>query len=218
MAEENRGDDDELNRADFRYGYEDERARALARDDLALLENYYRRRGVRFSDLPQTIEFGVEFTRGSDWLARGGALDIADIFAPEVYATYDRLKTKPVQNIKLHVLRDAADISVLPACDLLYAILSRRHTPATVLARVTELLLAKVKPGGLALVRAPTQHRHYQFMLPKIQELAELDVIPQWKLFELLEANALSLIFVQEEPIFRAANILYHTVLAERRA
>ena len=82
---------------------------------------------------------------------------------------------------------------------LLLRPLSRRHTPATVLARVTELLLAKVKPGGLALMRAPTQHRHYQFMLPKTQELAELDVIPQWKLFELLEENAFSLIFVQED-------------------
>ena len=121
---DNRGDDGELNRADFRYGYDEERAGMLARDDLALLENYYRRRGVRFSDLPKTIEFGVEFTRGSDWLARGGALDIADIFAPEVQAAYDRLKTKPVQNINLHILRDAIDISVLPMCDLLYAILS----------------------------------------------------------------------------------------------
>ncbi len=215
MAEDHR--DNESNRSDFHYGYEDGRARTLARDDLALLEDYYGRRGGGFFNLPQTIEFGVEFTRGSDWLARGGALDIADMLAQEIQAAYDRLKTKPVQNVKLHVLRDANDISVLPTCDLLYAILSRRHTPATILARVTELLLAKVKPRGVALLRAPTQHRHYQFMLPRPQELAELDVIPQWKLFELLEENAFSLVLVQEEPIFRAADVLYHTILAERR-
>jgi hypothetical protein len=54
-------------------------------------------------------------------------------------------------------------------------------------------------------------------MLPGTQEVEELNVIPQWKIFEMLDSNNFSLILVQEEPLFRAADVLYHTILAQRR-
>jgi len=201
----------------FSYSYDEGRASALARDDAALLDNFYGRRGQASPRPSQVIEFGVELTRGSDWLARSAALTVTDIIPSDIYAARKRLQAKSASNTKFVILQNRRDIDTLPSCDLLYAILSLRHTRATVLAQVLDLLLAKVAQDGLTLLRVPTQHKHYQFMLPGSQELGELDVIPQWKLFEMLNSKGFSLLLVQEEPLLRAADILYHTFLAQRQ-
>lgn len=103
-------------------------------------------------------------------------------------------------------------------CNLLYSVLSLRLNQATILAQVLGLLVARVAPGGIALLRAPTQHRLYQFMLPGAETANELNIIPQWKIFELFESNGFSLILVQEDALLRTADVLYTTVLARRRS
>ena len=143
---------------------------------------------------------------------------MTDVIAPEVHAACERLKTKAVANIEFCVLYHRRDIGLLPMCNLLYSALSLRLTQATILAQVLGLLLTKVVPGGLALLRVPTQHRLYQFMLPGTESANELNIIPQWKIFELLESNEFSLVLVQEDSILRAADVLYTTVLAQRRS
>jgi hypothetical protein len=55
-------------------------------------------------------------------------------------------------------------------------------------------------------------------MLPGGETANELNTIPQWQIFELLEYNGLSLVLVQEDPLLRAADVLYTTVLAQRTA
>ena len=55
-------------------------------------------------------------------------------------------------------------------------------------------------------------------MLPGAETANELNIIPQWKIFELLESNGFSLVLVQEDPLLRAADVLYTTVLAQRRS
>ena len=51
-------------------------------------------------------------------------------------------------------------------------------------------------------------------MLPGVETAEEVNIIPQWKIFELLESNDFRLVLVQEDPLLRAADILYSTVLA----
>jgi hypothetical protein len=209
----------QFSRETFGSASDEARAKALASDDLTLLQNYYGQCGSHFAGLPNIVEFGLTITHGSDWLSQGGeTLFMTDIVAPEVYAACERLKTKAVSNIKFSVLHNKYDIRLLPMCNLLYSVLSLRLTQATTLVQVLGLLLAKVGPGGLALLRAPTQHRLYQFMLPGSETANELNIIPQWQIFELLEYNGLSLVLVQEDPILRASDVLYTTVLAERTA
>ena len=79
------------------------------------------------------------------------------------------------------------------------------------------LLLSKVLSGGAALLHLPTQHRHYQLMLQDAQDLRDLNVIPQWTLFELFEALQFSIVLVQENAILRASDIVYHSMLVQRR-
>jgi hypothetical protein len=203
----------------FGSAYDEGRAKALAGDDLALLQNYYSQCGTRFAGLAHIVEFGLTLTHGSDWLSeRGGALVITDIVAAEVYAARDRLDTKSISNIKFSVLYNRSDIELLPMCNLLYSVLSIRLNQATVLGQVLGLLVARVAPGGIALLRAPTQHRLYQFMLPGTETANELNILPQWKIFELFESNGFSLILVQEDALLRTAGVLYTTVLARRRS
>jgi hypothetical protein len=203
----------------FSSAYDEARAKALARDDLALLQHYYSQCGTRFAGLPNIVEFGLTLTHGSDWLSEGGeTLSMTDIVASEVYAACKRLKTKAVSNIKFGVLYSQRDIGLLPMCNLLYSVLSLRLTQATVLAQVLSLLLTKVDRGGLVLLRAPTQHRLYRFMLPGAETANELNIVPQWKIFELLESNGFSLVLVEQDSLLRAADVLYTTVLAQRRS
>jgi hypothetical protein len=198
--------------------YDEVRAKALAREDLVLLERYYGQCGTRFAGLNNIVEFGLTLTHGSDWLSeKAETLSMADIVVHEVYAASKRLMSKPNSNIRFGVLFNRRDVGLLPMCNLLYSVLSLRPTRATTLAEVLGLLLPKVVPGGLALLRAPTQHRLYQFMLPGEETGNQLNVIPQWMIFELLESNGFSLVLVQADPILRTADALYTTILARRR-
>ena len=209
----------QFGRETFSSAYDEARAKAIASDDLALLQHYYSQWGARFVGLPNIVEFGLTLTHGSDWLSEGGeTLSMTDIVISEVYAACERLKTKTVSNIKFGVLYNRRDIELLPMCNLLYSALSLRLTQATILAQVLNLLLTKVRPGGIALLRAPTQHRLYRFMLPGAETANELNIIPQWKIFELLESNGFSLVLVQEDSLLRASDVLYTTVLAKRRS
>ena len=82
--------------------YDEARAKALARDDLALLRHYYSQGGTRFAGLPNIVEFGLTLTHGSDWLSEGGeTLSMTDIVASEVYAASERLKNKGRLEYKL---------------------------------------------------------------------------------------------------------------------
>jgi hypothetical protein len=203
----------------FGSAYDGERAKALAGEDHALLQNYYNQSGMRFAGLANIVEFGLTLTHGSDWLAeRGAALIITDIVAPVVYAARDRLKSKSISNIKFSILYNRNDIVLLPMCNLLYSVLSLRLNQATILTQVLALLVTRVAPGGIALLRAPTQHRLYQFMLPGTETANELNIIRQWKIFELFESNGFSLILVQDDALLRTADVLYTTVLARRRS
>ena len=209
----------EFGRAAFRSGYDEKRAAALASDDLVLLDAFYRRRGERFQGRSAIVEFGCELTRGSDWLACGGPLVITDIIEPELVASFERLKTKSLAaDTRLMMLHNQEDIASLPACDLFYAALSVKAIPPTVLAQMLELLLIKVATGGLALLHLPTQHKHYQLMLKNAQDLRDLTVLPQWRLFEILEKLDFALVIVQENRHLSSSDIIYHTVLAQRRA
>ena len=203
----------------FSSAYDEARTKALARDDLTLLQAYYSQCGTRFAGLTNIVEFGLTFTHGSDWLSeKTETLTMADVIAPEVYAASKRLSMTAVSNIKFGVLTNQRDVGLLPMCNLLYSVLSLRLTQAAVLAQVLGLLLAKVIPGGLALLRAPTQHRLYQFMLPGAETANELNIIPQCEIFELLDLNGFSLVLVQADPILRTADVLYTTILARRRS
>jgi hypothetical protein len=209
----------QLGGENFGSAYDGERAKSLAGDDYALLQNYYNQSGTCFADLPNIVEFGLTLTQGSDWLAeRAAALIITDIVAPVVDAARDRLKSKSTSNIKFSVLYNRNDIVLLPMCNLLYSVLSLRLNQATILAQVLALLVTRVSPGGIALLRAPTQHRLYQFMLPGAETANELNIIPQWKIFEMFESNGFSLILVQDDPLLRTADVLYTTVLARRHS
>jgi hypothetical protein len=202
----------------FGSAYDTERAQALAGDDYALLQSYYDQSGTHFAGLANIVEFGLTLTHGSDWLAeRGAALNITDMAAPLVYAARDRLKSKFISHIQFNTLYNRNDIMLLPMCNLLYSVLSLRLNQATNLAQVLAILVTRVAPGGVALVRAPTQHRLYQFMLPGAETANELNIIPQWKIFEMFEGNGFSLILVQDDPLLRTSDVLYTTVLARRR-
>lgn len=205
-------------RTAFGSGYDEGRASILAREDLALLDAYYTRQGTHFPGRSQIIEFGCELTGGSDWLSGGGPFVITEVVAPELDMASERLKTKsPQLDIRLSLLRNGDDIAALPICDLFYSALSLKVVPTTTLARILGLLLAKVAVDGIALLHVPARHMHYQLLLREVQDLHDLYVIPQWKLFELFERLGFSLILVHEDLFFRSSDVVYCTVLARRR-
>jgi hypothetical protein len=103
---------------------------------------------------------------------------MTDIVASEVYAARERLKTKALSNIKFGVLYDRRDIALLPKCNLLYSVLSPSTDPSDNFSTSSWPSAYQSRPEGLALLRAPTQHRLYQFMLPGTESADELNIIP----------------------------------------
>lgn len=195
----------------------EETQRKIAHHDLALLRQYHDYRGLSLSGLSTIVEFGLTITNGSDWLSEWGqSLYMTDVVARQVYAARDRPKRETGSAINFSFISNRGDVDALPACSLLYSVLSLRETQAVVLSLVLDLLLAKVCPGGLALLRAPTQHRLYQFMLPGPETASELNIIPQWRIFELLQRNNFSLFLVQEDSLVCATDVSYTTILANR--
>jgi hypothetical protein len=203
------------------YVYDQQQAQAIALGDLALLDTYLRRNGKTLSQLRGTLEFGSGLTRGSDWLAHhAGQLTIADICLPHLLLTQERLKQlKQGMPINLHLvhLTNYWNNAALPTVDLLYSIISLQDDTPNVVAPALGLCLSKVAIGGLALIRAPTHHKHYELMLPEERGIMELHTIPQWKIFELMENNGFTLIAVQEEKNYGTQNIVFHTFFAHRR-
>ena len=206
----------EFSRVGFLSEYSEARASIAAREDLALLDTYFARERIRFPDGAEIIEFGCELTRGSDWLSSKGSLLITDVVEPELGAARERLKGLRSVNIRLSLLRNSDDIASLPVCDLFYSVLSPKVVPPAVLTQILGLLLPKVAVDGIALLHVPARHKHHQLFLPEAQELDELHVIPQWKLFELFERLGFSLILIQEDVLFSSAHVVYYLVLARR--
>lgn len=144
-------------------------------------------------------------------------MTIADLSVPPLIAARDRLKAKSFTRATLTLLGNRVDIDALPPYDLLYCALTAKTASPIVLARVLGLLLSKVLSRGVALLHLPTQQRHYQLMLQDAQDLPDLNVIPQWTVFELFEALEFSLVLVQENAVFHASDIVYHSILVQRR-
>jgi hypothetical protein len=200
------------------YVYDEQQAQAIALGDLALLGSYLRRNGKTLSQLRGALEFGSGLTRGSDWLAHHtDQLTIADVCLPHLLLTQERMKRCMPINVHLVHLTNYWYKEALPTVDLLYSIISLQDTTPNIIAPALGLCLSKVAIGGLALVRAPTHHKHYELMLPEERGIMELHTIPQWKIFELLENNGFNLITVQEEKNYGTQNIVFHTFLAHRR-
>jgi hypothetical protein len=199
------------------HEYDESRATALACGDRVLLDAHYSRLGVRFGGRAGIVEFGSSLTGGSDWLADGGPLAITDLVASKLAAASERLRTRTRARADIILLRNYGDIDSLPPCDLLYSALSTTCAPTTVLMHVLGCLLSKVAANGVALLHLPTQHTLCQLMLEGVEDFPDLHVIPQWKIFELFETLKFSLILVQENPLLSVRNMIYHTILAQRR-
>ncbi|MGO9848670.1 MAG: hypothetical protein ACLPKT_19385 [Methylocella sp.] len=200
------------------YVYDQQQAQAIALGDLALLDTYLRQNGKTLSHLRGILEFGSGLTRGSDWLANhGGQLTIADICLRHLLLTKERLKRCMPINVHLVHLTNYWNNAALPAVDLLYSIISLQDDTPNIVVPALGLCLSKVAIGGLALIRAPTHHKHYELMLPEERGIMELHAVPQWKIFELMENNGFTLIAVQEERRYGTQNIVFHTFFAHRR-
>lgn len=200
------------------YEYDAQRAQALALADFALLQTYLERDGKTLSHLRGALEFGAGLTHGSDWLARhAGPLTIADISLPHLVLAHHRLsRCMPISARLIH-LTNYWNEAALPTVDLLYSIISLQQDAPTAVAPALGFCLSKVAVGGLALVRAPTHHKHYELLLPQERGIMELHTIPQWKIFELMETNGFTLIAVQEEKNLGTQNIVFNSFFAHRR-
>jgi|GEM_PF-2828385 hypothetical protein len=200
------------------YGYDQQRLQATAHGDLALIQSYLRQSGKTLSHLHEILEFGAGLTRGADWLANyGGKLTIADISLRHLVLTLERLKPSMPLNVQLVHLANYWDNVALPAADLLYSMISLQDDTPNMIVPALDLCLSRVTIGGLALIRAPTHHKHYELMLPEERGIMELHAIPQWKIFELLEKHNFALIEVHEEKNYGTQNIVFHSFFAHRR-
>ena len=215
----------------FSSGYNEARKGSHGREDLALLQHYYSQCGTRFAGL--AYQHSRIWTDLNAWIrlafGRRGNFPLHDRHCrPEVYAASDCLKTKAVSNIKFGVLYTVGDISeslsgVQSSYLHWYSLLYKSGDSSDCFTRSWPCLLCLLPGGGgggspaLTSGADPTC-RLYRFMLPGTETMDQLNILPQWKiLFELLESNGFHLLSRRARLLRAVADVLYTTVLAQRR-
>lgn len=207
--------DPNFTRTAFNTEYDRRRAACLARHDHALLDAFYVSRRQNRSGRSQILEFGCELTGGSFWLANSGRLVVADVMLDTLRVCEEQAPQRRLRDLQLVLLQRRQDFAALAPCDLFYSALSLKRIPPTTLIDILSGLLSKVTTGGVALIHAPTQHRHKALMVDNEDE-PDLHLIPQWVLTEIFKNLGFSIELIEETVCFRSSDITYHSVLAER--
>jgi hypothetical protein len=200
----------------FNADYDQRRAACQARNDHALLESFYVNRRQRLSRHSRILEFGCELTGGSFWLANSKQFVIADITPATLQICAGYAQQRGIRDVQFVLLRHSQDLDALAPCDLLYSALSLKRIPPSTMVDILSLLLSKVTKGGVAVVHAPTGHRHKTLMVENTSSELELYLIPQWILSETFKQRGFEIALIQETVCYRSSDIIYHTFLVER--
>jgi SAM-dependent methyltransferase len=174
--------------------------------DAARVVRTFERNGIDASGLRTCLEYGCGLGRVTRWLAPHFEQFYAcDISLPHLRSMEDYLSKQQFNHVVFKQIQSMDDLCALPNVDLVYSIIVLQHNPPPVIAALLAQLLQKIKPGGYAYFQAPTYRIGYHFRLTDyLQNEAqrkdmEMHLLPQNKIFELIQRNNAQVIEVLED-------------------
>ena len=119
--------------------------------------------------------------------------------AGELFEKYGRANATFVH------LNDFAALRALPRFDVFISVIVLQHNPPPLILYMLEVVLDKLRPGGIAYFQVPTYQRHYRFGADEYlaQHVTsgrmEMHLLPQPVLFELFRRQGCELLDIRED-------------------
>jgi SAM-dependent methyltransferase len=129
-----------------------------------LIEAAIRRAGIDGSRLKTCIEYGCGVGRVTRHLAgRFTLVHGYDISSPHLDIARRYLESESIDNVRLHHMTDESVFDAMPAVDLIVSIIVLQHSPPPIIACALDRMLARILPGGMAIIQLPTYISGYQY-------------------------------------------------------
>lgn len=177
--------------------------------DVGLIELALTRNNININRLKSCLEYGCGIGRMTIWLAGLFSKVIALDFSRS-HLDFLKIKCleKEIKNIDTFHLKSVEGLDDIESIDLIISLLTLQHNPPPVLAYIIDKLLKKLNHRGVAIFNVPSYRENYEFKiedyLDKLQRLErkkeqpkmEMHILPQKKVFEIVEEAKCSVIEV----------------------
>jgi SAM-dependent methyltransferase len=182
--------------------------------------------GISLAGFKRSFELGCGVGRMTVWLAelfeRVLAADISPPHLSVARQALDRLKRT---NVDLVYLNSFKALEAIPEFDLFLSFIVLQHNPPPLIARLLEIVLHKLQPGGVAYFQVPTYRLDYHFQVDEYLRAAtrtegieiEMHAIPQHVVFKILQESGCRLLECREN-VNDEYGTISNSIFAEKRS
>jgi 2-polyprenyl-3-methyl-5-hydroxy-6-metoxy-1,4-benzoquinol methylase len=102
-----------------------------------------------------------------------------------------------LSNIECRLLQSAEDLARLPDVDVIFSVIALQHNPPPIQKLMLDMLLSKVKPGGVFLFQTQTYYKNDEFSieiyLKSPVDVMDVHSLPMHEVLRLIEKRGLSI-------------------------
>ena len=177
---------------------------AHGRHDVLRFLAALRRSGFTDTAFDRALDFGCGVGRLSIALAPLAQSVIGvDVSAPHLAEATKTMAMHGIDNVELVRIDTPDQIDALGDFDLIVSRLVLQHNPPPVMAALYGKLLARLRPGGFAVVQMPTFIADYRFDVAEYLEsensVMEMNALPQHEVFRIIAAQGCRTLEVRED-------------------
>jgi len=184
-----------------------------------------RRNGINPNLIESVLDVGCGVGRVTIHLAKNFNRVIgADVSEPHLKIAKAVFEKADINNIELLHWGDMRTLYTLPKVDAVYSIITLQHNPPPVSAWMLKMLLAALRPNGVAYFQLPTYRSGYLFEVERYLNSPpsnhfEMHFLPQREIFKIIESSGCRLLEVREDPLVGdEETMLSNTFLVQKHA
>jgi SAM-dependent methyltransferase len=180
------------------------------RAEVARLESYLTRNGRVVPPEGVCVDYGCGVGRVTLWLARRFQHVVAlDVSQPHLEMARRYLGARGITNVEYRLVRRPQDLNIMHGMNLFYSIMALQHNPPPLISEILSVALAHLDDEGTAFFQVPTHAKDYSWSYRDYvgdlmtQKRMELHVLPQWKIYQLIDAAGCKMLEVQPNSLVK---------------
>jgi SAM-dependent methyltransferase len=172
---------------------------------IEFLETALARNGLGGAPLETWFELGCGVGRLTVWLAtRFPKVIAADISSPHLELAARAVADRGLKNVEFLRVASVPELRQLPQFDAFFSMISLQHNPPPVIKLLLDIILRRLRPGGIAYFQVPTQRADFEFDVDAyLDDLGtrrmETFAVPQKVLFDVFESTGMHVVEVRED-------------------
>lgn len=179
------------------------------------------RAGLRPARFRRALDFGCGVGRLTVALAASAEAVVgADISTAHLSEAREVARSRRIKNVQFTRIAAVADIDQLGQFDLIVSLIVLQHNPPPLMAAIYSKLLARLAPGGVAIVQMPTfilgQRFNVAEYLAGDSPAMEMNALPQGEIFRIIAEQGCRPLEVREDGSAGAPSIVSHTFAVTR--